>query len=225
MTTVLFVHGLESGPHGRKVRVLTEAGFDVVARRMPCSRPYVARDPLVIAAVAAAAGAALFAFEVGGLLGLVGALAIAAAMVPRARAALATRVFRRSVEVQRRALEQHRIDVVVGSSFGGAVTVELLRSGAWRGRTVLLCPAHVLVAHRGRRAAPSLRSLPAEVRERIVVVHGEADDIVPVSHSKVLVHGTGARLILVDDDHRLTATATADNLSAWIALTARPPAA
>lgn len=220
MTTVLFAHGLESGPHGRKVRLLTEAGFTVVADRMPCGTPAVLQDPVVLAAAAAAiAAAVLLVARLGGVLGLAVAVFVAAVTAPNARAALARRVLRRSVAVQRRALARHRVDVVVGSSFGGAVALELLRSGAWTGPTVLLCPAHCLVAHRARRVPPSLRVLSPEQTAHVVVVHGRADAVVPIAHSEELVAGTAARLIVVDDDHRLTATATADNLAGWIALT------
>ena len=218
MTTVLFAHGLESGPHGRKVRLLTEAGFTVVADRMPCGTPAVLQDPVVLVAAAATAAAVIAVARLGGALWLSLAVIVAVVTAPIARAALARRVLRRSVAVQRRALARHRVDVVVGSSFGGAVALELVRSGAWTGPTVLLCPAHCLVAHRARQVPPSLRALPPEQAAHVVVVHGRADAIVPIAHSQELVAGTAARLVVVDDDHRLTATATADNLAGWIAL-------
>ena len=122
------------------------------------------------------------------------------------------RMMARSVDVQRRALAGHPIDAVVASSFGGAVAVELLRTGAWTGPTVLLCPAHGLVAERARLPVPTLPAV-----DRVLVVHGRADAVVPLAHSEALVAGTRARLVVVDDDHRLSATATPANLAAWVA--------
>ncbi|HEY1087070.1 MAG TPA: hypothetical protein VGE37_05220, partial [Archangium sp.] len=128
------------------------------------------------------------------------------------RSRLIRRMVRRSLEVQTRLLEKHRVDVVVGSSFGGAIGVELLARGAWKGPTVLLCPAHRLIAERTWTTAPSL---PAE-SGHVLVVHARQDETVPIDHSRWLVRNTPAKLIEVDDDHRLTASATAENLKQWI---------
>jgi dienelactone hydrolase len=50
--------------------------------------------------------------------------------------------FNRSVAVARDALQRCKPDVVVGFSWGGAIAIELIRSGDWKGPTVLLAPAH-----------------------------------------------------------------------------------
>jgi pimeloyl-ACP methyl ester carboxylesterase len=211
MTTVLFVHGLESGPRGKKAQALEQAGFTVVAGQMPCGRRAIARDPVVIALALVALGGLIAAASRGatGFLIAVTGLAVVQRYV---RPLLTRRMFRRSVEVQRALLAANQVDVVVGSSFGGAVSLELLRSGAWKGPTVLLCPAHRLVAGRAWLAAPSL---PADA-SRVVVVHGRQDETVPLDHSRSLVKGTAAKLIEVDDGHRLAATATPENFAKWI---------
>jgi len=76
VTTLLFCHGLESGPHGRKYQALTAAGFEVhapdcrgmcLAQRVEVITPFIQGDrPLIvgssyggITAVLAAARAAL----------------------------------------------------------------------------------------------------------------------------------------------------------------------
>jgi fermentation-respiration switch protein FrsA (DUF1100 family) len=219
--TVLFVHGLESGPRGRKAQHLAAAGFRVVSEWMPCGRDRIARDPVVIAAAVAAVGVVGASAARYGVAGLAIAGGVVWAAAPLARSRLMRRVLSRSVAVQARALAAHRVDVVVGSSFGGAVALELLLRGAWAGPTVLLCPAHQLVAERARRPPPpSLASLPDDVAARVVVVHGRRDETVPVAHSEALTAGSRARLVLVDDDHRLAATATPEGLASWIALVA-----
>jgi hypothetical protein len=52
MTTVLFVHGLESGPRGRKAQALEQAGYTVVAGQMPSGRRGAMRDPVVLGVLA-----------------------------------------------------------------------------------------------------------------------------------------------------------------------------
>ncbi len=218
MTRVMYVHGLESGPTGKKAKLLAEAGFDVTAVLMPCSQKYALRDPLILLW----AGLSVALFISGALsswLSALTAVVIAGAAFLPVKALVTRRVLERSVEVQRRNLEQTKPDVVLGSSFGGAVSLELLRRGFWRGTTVLLCPAHERVTERGWRPRhPGFAGLPDEVVANVLVVHGTNDETVPIEHSRRLVAGTRARLITVDDDHRLTASATAENLASWVAL-------
>jgi hypothetical protein len=110
--------------------------------------------------------------------------------------AMNTGSFPESLATQVAALDALRPAVVVGSSFGGAVAVELLRQGAWAGPTVLLAPAAAKLGLANRLP----EGLP------ITVVHGLRDDIIPLDDSRALA-ATGSpdlvRLIEVDDDHRL----------------------
>ena len=230
MPRVLFLHGLESGPNGNKPQALREAGFEVTAMQMPCGRGAILRDPVTIATLGLAGlGLGLAArrgpISLGaGLLGLALARPLAMALATR-------RAFARSIAVQLRALElalgEPGFDVVMGSSFGGAVALELLRRGAWRGPTVLLCPAHELVAERAWCAPPPGLDAFPEIASAVLVVHGRADEIVPIEHARRLVRGSRAELLEVEDDHRLTKTATAEGLRGWVdracARTTDPP--
>lgn len=214
MTTVLFVHGLESGPHGKKAFALEQAGFKVVAGQMPCGQRAVLLDPLVII-LGLAAIAGLITAATRGPIGFLICAMTYAVLQRFVRPALTRRMFARSVAVQVALLRSNQIDVVVGSSFGGAVALELLRSGAWKGPTVLLCPAHRLVAGRAWKPAPSL----PDDASRVLVVHGRQDETVPLEHSRSLVKDTAAKLIEVDDGHRLAETATPENFTAWVGQT------
>jgi fermentation-respiration switch protein FrsA (DUF1100 family) len=219
LTRVLFVHGLESGPGGNKPRALREAGFEVTALQMPCGRDAILRDPATLGTLGAAAlGLGLAARR--GPLALAGGLAALTALGPWAMILATRRAFEKSVAVQRDALARAPVpgfDVLVGSSFGGAVALELLLQGAWRGPTVLLCPAHERVAARAwRPAPPGLSALPDEVARRVLVVHGRADEVVPIDHSRRLVGARQDQLLEVDDDHRLVQTATSEGLRAWL---------
>ena len=114
------------------------------------------------------------------------------AVTPR----LDTSTFPAAVEGGRNALLELEPDVVIGSSFGGAVAVRLLNEGAWAGPTVLIAPAQGRV---GSDAA-----LPADAR--VIILHGDADDIVPIAHSRALVEGAGPGVELREiagGDHRL----------------------
>jgi predicted esterase len=110
--------------------------------------------------------------------------------------AMNTRDFESCVELHARVLNEFRPEVLVGSSFGAAVVVELLTRGLWRGPTLLLAQAAL-------RQDPEAR-LPDGVP--IWLVHGLRDEIVDPDESRRLAR-TGSpelvRLIEVDDDHGL----------------------
>jgi hypothetical protein len=102
------------------------------------------------------------------------------------------------VRVHEAALASFRPDLLIGSSFGGAIAVALLERGLWRGPTLLLAQA-------ARYYMPSCR-LPDGVR--VTLVHAPQDEVVDVEGSRALAK-TGTpelvELIEVDDDHALTA--------------------
>eukprot|EP00048_Salpingoeca_helianthica_P013452 m.201247 g.201247 ORF g.201247 m.201247 type:complete len:257 (+) comp15501_c0_seq4:97-867(+) len=213
--TILYVHGLESGPTGRKYQLLKKAGFNVISLRMPCDRRSIVKDPIILGALFMLVAAPL---TLGLTVGAVFAVpAFAATLLAQffLKHYYVRRLLKRSVAVQTAALRGHpEIVAVVGSSFGGAVAVELLRSGLWTGPTLLLAPAQHRLAKLARLPAPRL---PASASA--LIVHGVHDDVVPLSHSHMLVReaGPNTSLLEVDDDHRLNALATAENLAAWLA--------
>jgi hypothetical protein len=112
--------------------------------------------------------------------------------------AMDTRDFERCVWLHAEAIRRFEPDVVVGSSFGGAVAVALLQRGLWRGPTLLLAQA---AQRQGLR--PELpRGVP------IWLVHGLRDDVVPLAESRALARSGSSdlvRLVEVDDDHALHA--------------------
>jgi alpha/beta superfamily hydrolase len=119
--------------------------------------------------------------------------------------AMDTSDFSGCVSLQARTVASFRPDVLVGSSFGGAVAVELLRRGFWRGPTLLLAQAALA---RDRQAR-----LPDDVR--VSLVHGLRDDVVPIDDSRALAR-TGTRelvhLLEVDDDHSLAGMVASGDL-------------
>lgn len=142
MSDVLFFHGLESGPQGKKARWLREH--------------YNAHTP-----------------QMPSLEGLT-----------------------RTLEEARKVLSETKPRVVVGSSFGGAVTVALENEGLIAGPVVLIAPAA------GKLSVTN--ALPKGVRA--VVFHSVGDPIVPYEDSVELVKASGSdvRLVSIEgDDHAL----------------------
>jgi hypothetical protein len=99
--------------------------------------------------------------------------------------------FEEAVRIAQTEFDKHRTQVVVGSSRGGAVAMNINSGDA---RLVLLCPAWK--KHGGART----------VKPGTVILHSRADDVVPFSHSEELVRNSGlpvSALIEVGTDHRL----------------------
>ena len=110
--------------------------------------------------------------------------------------AMDTRDFEGAIGIQARHAADFLPDVLVGSSFGGAVVLAMLQRGFHLGATVLLCPAYRHFSVEGR--------IPDGAR--VVIAHGTRDDLVPLDDSKSLA-ATGTpglvELVVVDDEHRL----------------------
>lgn len=120
--------------------------------------------------------------------------------------AMDTGDFQACYEQQAREVAAFQPDVVVGSSFGGALAVLLLVRGAWAGPTLLLAQASA-------RFDTTL-SLPEGVP--VLLVHGTRDDVIDIEGSRRLARtGTPGlvRLVEVDDGHRLDSLVEADRLA------------
>jgi hypothetical protein len=84
--------------------------------------------------------------------------------------------------------DRHQPDVVVGSSRGGAIAMNVNSGDA---RLVLLCPAW------------KKHGTARTVKPGTVILHSRADDVVPFAYSEELAKTSGATLIEVGNDHRL----------------------
>jgi hypothetical protein len=99
--------------------------------------------------------------------------------------------FAEAVRIAQAEFDTHRPDVVVGSSRGGAVAMNLRRGDA---RLVLLCPAW------------KRHGTATTVKAGTVILHSRADVVVPFADSEDLVRRSGlltAALVEVGTDHRL----------------------
>eukprot|EP01006_Ploeotia_vitrea_P026354 TRINITY_DN59341_c0_g1_i1.p1 TRINITY_DN59341_c0_g1~~TRINITY_DN59341_c0_g1_i1.p1 ORF type:complete len:206 (+),score=27.04 TRINITY_DN59341_c0_g1_i1:177-794(+) len=121
-----------------------------------------------------------------------------------------------SLKAQKVALTTFKPDVVVGSSWGGGVVLHLLDQGLWNGPTVLVAPAHRLMARR----MGEQRQLRLIGRNGVVVVHGTHDATVPIQHSKDLISSAdgdvATTFIEVDDQHPVNVSGTPQAWADWI---------
>jgi hypothetical protein len=99
--------------------------------------------------------------------------------------------FEEAVRIAQAEFDRHRPAVVVGSSRGGAVAMNI---DSGRAKLVLLCPAW--------KKYGTART----VKPGTVVLHSRADDVVPFCDSEQLVRDSNlpaSVLVEVGDDHRL----------------------
>lgn len=96
--------------------------------------------------------------------------------------------FAETVRIAQAEFDKHHPDVVVGSSRGGAIAMNM-NSGDTP--FVLLCPAW------------KKYGTAKTVKPSTVILHSRADDVVPFADSEELARTSGATLIEVGTDHRL----------------------
>jgi predicted esterase len=121
-----------------------------------------------------------------------------------------TRDFESCIEVHARALEAFRPNVLVGSSFGGAVVMALLMRGLYQGATLLLAQAAL-------RYFPDAK-LPTGVR--VMLVHARQDDVIPFADSARLARTGSPELVTLlarDDDHALSTLCSSGELATLVA--------
>jgi pimeloyl-ACP methyl ester carboxylesterase len=123
--------------------------------------------------------------------------------------ALDTSTFAGALTQAREAVRAAKPKVVVGSSFGGALLLALVREGAWTGPCVFLAQA--------AQKLGAGDALPEGTRA--VLLHADDDDVVPLEDSVALAAtgGPGVRLIVVPGGgHRLSSTLEDGTLEAVI---------
>src|ERR1700680_5081522 len=96
--------------------------------------------------------------------------------------------FAEAVRIAQDEFDEHQPQVIVGSSRGGAVAMNI-KSGA--AKLVLLCPAW--------KKFGTVKN----VKPGTVILHSRADDVIPFADSEELAKNSGAALIEVGNDHRL----------------------
>jgi hypothetical protein len=104
--------------------------------------------------------------------------------------------FWRYVQILTGDIKIHKPDVIVASSFGGAVLMRVILEGGWSGPTVFLAQAGVKF------------NVTTDFPEghRAIFIHGRQDDVVGFEGSAMLAESSAdATLVEVTDGHRLKA--------------------
>ena len=99
--------------------------------------------------------------------------------------------FEETVRIAQAEYDQHQPDVVVGSSRGGAVAININSKDT---PLVLLCPAW------------KKWGTATTVKTNTIILHSKQDDVVPFENSKELIENSGLHpeaLIEIGSDHRL----------------------
>jgi len=122
-------------------------------------------------------------------------------------------------DVAQAAVEEFQPDVVIASSLGCASACELAKRGVWSGPTVLLAGAQAKMDR--RCGGPAKYALPDDVQfASTLLVHSVRDESVPFEDSHAFLEEHGDRwpceLEEVDDNHRLSDTATGEQLGEWV---------
>jgi hypothetical protein len=108
--------------------------------------------------------------------------------------------FTEAVRIAQAEFDKHQPGVVVGSSRGGAVAMNIKIGDA---RLVLLCPAW------------KKWGTAKTVKPGTVILHSRADDVIPFTESEELVRNStlpASTLIEVGNDHRLADQAPLDRM-------------
>ncbi len=98
--------------------------------------------------------------------------------------------FEESISIAQKVIDDNPVDVIVGSSRGGAVAMCVNPGSA---KVVLIAPAW-------SHFKPSENQ---DIDESTMILHSRKDDIVKIQDSRKLVENFGATLIEVGDDHRM----------------------
>ena len=155
---ILYIHGLESGPRGTKVGML-KSDFDVYAPDMhmsvlKCSRKnsflrkalYQHSLPFIISIIIlsfAIAGDGYYTYILYGIFGLY--VLILIIFRNRFKGFIVSSSLNGCLKIQKLAIDEYKPDLIVSSSWGGAIAFEILKQNIWNGPMILICPAFLNV--------------------------------------------------------------------------------
>jgi predicted esterase len=101
-------------------------------------------------------------------------------------------------QIAKEAVLKHKPDIIIGSSFGGGITMALMQNNVHKGKAILLAPAGVKYG------------LPTQIPQgnQVVIIHDPTDEIVPFKDSvriygDNILDGGDVKIIKTDGGHRL----------------------
>ena len=196
MVRVLFMHGLESGPQGSKAQYFRSRYYAVEVPSMRMSKYGIhKRNSLIRGYIRAMRSFRLWPSQwMGGAL---------------------TNSLSNCLDLQKTAIEEFKPDVVIGSSWGGGVGLLAFATEVWQGPMVLLAPAlKTAITKTGRPTREQFQwdsvctaIASTTAKRNILVVHGDADEVVPLEDSLEFGRRTGVEVMTIPGgDHRLNSS-------------------
>lgn len=223
-TKILYIHGMETGPHGTMYQALN-AKFQVKAPNMRVSmfkfqrnslvRNLIKTTPFIRAIVVVTLSyvvSVAFKSEESKMHYVAVGLGLLYLFYSRKRIASDTvkMSLNTSIEIQRNAIKEFEPDIIIGASWGGFVTLELIRKGYWTGKTILFAPAD-------RKLSNYMHQLPSncigecnlipsliQMSRKILTVHSNSDRMIDCRDSELLcsINGHCMEFKMVSgDDH------------------------
>ena len=129
--------------------------------------------------------------------------------------------FNACIETQRAAIKEFKPTLVVASSFGAAVCIQLILEGTWTGPTLLLACAHKLIGKMIEKEGGRTFEMPRlPAGAPILILHGRQDVVVPIEDSRELytnaVDKERVKMVEVDDTHGLRKQVQEDLLKDYV---------
>ena len=212
----LFLSGWSDGPLPQLERVLRRRGLRCVYVSLPmppcgvtwCANPFVLLLAVVLwlTIVAAERLAATHPALI------VVAVAVGSLLARLCVAGVVRFSVHHGAANARRLLRRHRVAMLVGFSWGGGVALDLL--GAWRGPTLLLAPAAVVMGKIGL-ANPRRKVVDDPTRVRVVLAR--FDDFCPQPASGELFDHLSMDVVEVADNHALCGRGASEAIVAAVA--------
>jgi fermentation-respiration switch protein FrsA (DUF1100 family) len=216
---IQFAHGLESGPNGQKMQMLKkkrkgERTVEVVAPDMlgliQSARSWALGRVLVllVATVGIFVWFVLWSDSTNRTRNVYATTLLSTVLFFLAASFLvvvytARRLLQDCVDLHRHAIQNQKPDLLMGSSFGGAIVARLATLGVYRGPILLLAPAPFRVDWFTWLGASAFVAIPSPA----LVVHGSKDTVVPLADSERLVAlNPRIELLIVGDNHPLRYT-------------------
>lgn len=210
---VFFIHGLESGPEGSKVQMMREAGFEVRSVDMQMSALRITKKNAVLRNVFRTqsfvywllASVGFFAVSYFRdlswqymLILFMGGNVILYFFIKNLLAEAWQMSIESCLNLQLEPIKNFAPDVIVGSSYGGCISCELIRRGHWEGPTILLAPAYLKILRLVRIVEEldhiqKIRDLSKT--QSITIYHDPTDDVIDHADSVAQAKESAIELI------------------------------
>jgi hypothetical protein len=140
---ILYLHGLESKAKGNKYRTLSKI-FEASSIKMPISKNILLKNPnnlkTAFILFSAIVFFIMFTLTIKWFYLLATIILLFCTYISHASAF--DHIYDKCIDLQVKEIIRFKPDLIIGSSFGGFIALELVRRNIWRGPLILLSSAH-----------------------------------------------------------------------------------